>query len=207
MSADFPAGARVPGFPDATYTNISDPATRQEFENLYTQLRGWMAADHNADGTHSNVRANSLSTTWGVREMGRIHTLGDPEDIPWDPAIYAASGTTTWQPTLAQQVTLKAALIGNLMSVTGLISLTNVGVAAGNSLNVLLPWNYVGAGNGIGTLYYIDAGGAAAMGYCRTRDLGQYVELYKIAGTWTVTAANDTTVFFSGLFPVQLNQT
>lgn len=202
---EFLRGGTVPGFPSTTLANVSDPGIRQEFLELAAQTQGWMQADHNADGTHRRSRHQSVTTAEGIQEFGRSQTMGVAEPIIWSPSFFSGNGAMTW-PVLANEMTnVRAARIGNLLWMGGRFLQTNVGGVANSALRFTIPYNQVPLGRAVGTLLYVDAGGANTLGYALV-DTGQaYVEFYKAAGLWTLTAANNTTLVFNILFPVQDN--
>lgn len=204
----------VIGFPADTYIDQCPESVQLELKQFYSLLQGWLSVDHKPDGTHKNVRADSVASTAGFTEFGRDDVLGVAVDIYWTPSNYSASGAMTWAPTTAQQASLQACRIGNLMYLTGEVDSTNVGGVADVSLYVKIPFviqndgvasDFVVAAPASGTLVYSDAGGAVSSGWCRAQAGSKYIELRKFVGNWTITAANDTTVLFSIVCPIKQN--
>lgn len=202
---EFLRGGTVPGFPSPGLSNVRDPGIRQEFIELAAQTQGWMQADHNADGTHGRSRHQSVTTAEGIQEFGRSETLGVAETIIWSPTFFSGNGAMTWPVLAAEMNNVRAARIGNLLWMGGRFFNTNVGGVANTALRFQIPYNQVPLGRGVGYLLYSDAGGAVTVGYALVDTGVTYVEFYKAAGVWTITAANNTTLVFNILFPVEDN--
>lgn len=202
----YPSGGIVPGFPSPGLSNVRDHGTRQEFLELAAQTEGWMQADHNADGTHGRSRHQSVTTAEGIQEFGRSETMGVAEPIIWSPSFFSGNGAMTW-PVLANEMSnVRAARIGNLLWMGGRFLFTNVGGVADSALRFTIPYNQVPLGRAVGTLLYVDAGGPTALGFTLADAGNTYVEFFRTGGAlWTITAANDTTLVFNILFPVQDN--
>lgn len=208
-----PNGA--PGFPGESYLDQCSPEVQRELRQFYSLLEGWLSINHNADGTHSGIRAGAVKSEIGYKEFGRDDFLGVSEAIQWTPSNFSASGAMTWAPTSGQQTYLRAARIGNLMSYSGQIVNSNVGGVASFQLLVKIPFvvqndgvssDFVGVEQVLGTVLYIDAGGARSVGVCLSVVDGKYISIQKADGTnWTITAGNNTTVIFSIFCPIKQN--
>lgn len=61
-------------------------SVRQEFEQLVNALRGYVIVEHNDDGTHSDVTADSVASANGYHEHNRLVGMGE-----WVPLNVAAS--------------------------------------------------------------------------------------------------------------------
>lgn len=69
---NFPQNTVAAGFAGPTYLASLDGDVQSEFQAAYGQLEGWMSADHNADGTHRNIRSVSIQS-----EKGLLSGLGN----------------------------------------------------------------------------------------------------------------------------------
>lgn len=73
-------------FPNGSYINqIGDSAARAELEQFYSLLQGWLAAEHDEDGRHTDITADS------------IHVAGDVDltgDLLTDDEVHAFEGST-----------------------------------------------------------------------------------------------------------------
>lgn len=202
--AQFPNGATAKkGFPNLTNPESLPPEVRSELEYLVAITQGYLQSDHAPDGTHGRVRAISVTTAEGTQEFGRRQTMAVAEVVPWSPTDYTADAAI-WTVASASLDNLRCSVLGNMMFFQGKIDNTNV--SAGTMfLRVKIPFNMAALGQGFGQLYYQDAGGALAVGYAFVSKLDTFVSFSKLAGNWTATAANDTTVRFSIMFTVQPN--
>src|SRR4051812_21231109 len=63
---NFPQNTTASGFAGPTYLASLEGDVQSEFQAAYGQLEGWMSTDHNADGTHKNVRALSIQSENGL---------------------------------------------------------------------------------------------------------------------------------------------
>lgn len=70
-----------------------------EFENLTASLKANILAEHNEDGTHGDVVADSL-TLGGA-------SMGEWINIPYDSARYVSGGSGTWTVDEADQLILR----------------------------------------------------------------------------------------------------
>lgn len=63
-------------YPSGTYLDqITDHATRAEFDQLYALLQGYLDIQHKADGSHGDVTALSVSTTGSVTTDSDGHPI------------------------------------------------------------------------------------------------------------------------------------
>lgn len=186
------------GWPSVTYAGALEKFTRKELETFVSLLQGYLEANHNADGTHADIKATSCASDEGYTEFGRATPLGFGEDVRYDPSLYGASGAMTWAPTSAQQINLRYARVGSLLFYSGFIDSTNVGGAASTQLRVYLPLGLTCKYRQTGINVHNDAGGAGTVGSCTGQAGVKYLALVKSpVANWTITAANNTTVQFT----------
>ncbi len=199
------------GFPAETSLETVPPEVRAEFRALYPLLQGWMQTDHNADGTHNRVRAVSITSAEGFQSFGRGVPDGVAVDIEWNPANFTINAAGSWDVRSADQLSLKAAMWGNLLFFSGDIISSNVTAPVGNELRIALPWNLAGVCHVPGSMFYEDAGGAHSVG--EVFSLGPQAGIpvsYLVLRTspianWTATAGHDTAIQFSIVCPAISN--
>jgi hypothetical protein len=186
------------GWPSLTFAGALEKFTRKELETFVSLLQGYLETNHNADGSHSDIKATSCASDEGYMEFGRDTPLGFGVSLRYDPSIYGASGAMTWTPTSTQQRTLRYARVGSLLFYSGQIQDTNVGGVAGANLRVYLPLGLKSTDRQVGSMVYNDAGGAANPGIVLAPKDERYLAMVLPGGAnWTITAANNTTVQFT----------
>lgn len=103
MSANFPnfpENTVAAGFPGPTYLASLEGDVQSEFQAAYGQVEGWMATDHNADGTHKNVRALTIESEMGILSgSGTLH--GDMPQTFASGCVISLINATGAQETLA----------------------------------------------------------------------------------------------------------
>lgn len=99
------------------------PTTLSELDNLTTSLTAYLDAQHNQDGTHGDVTADTLELQ-GAQ-------VGVWFDLPYSAARFQASvGGSVWTVTAANQVYLKAMRIGQLAHVMFQLNASTITVGA-----------------------------------------------------------------------------
>jgi len=191
------------GFPDLTYSGLVSATTRQELEALVSLIQGYLGENHKSDGTHSDIVAETCASAGGYHEYGRLQPLGSGETIRFDPTMYTAVAPTTWDMTSTNQSTFLAARVGNMLWVCASFVNFNVSVAGSTALYLLLPYGLMASANTSTTMIYSDAGAPAAVGVVECTTDSDKLTLTNFIGGWTVTAANNSTITFSGWFPVK----
>jgi hypothetical protein len=119
-------------------TGIPDPNTRHVNSLFDANLQGYLSAEHNADGTHSDIEADSLS-------LGSAEPLGDKKevgrfiDIAWSSGLYSGIGGMGWTVTAAQQVTYCYELVNHKMTVIFRLQNSTIGAGGFGILLLALP--------------------------------------------------------------------
>ena len=102
-----------------------------ELESLVASLRGFLGSEHNDDGTHGDVTAESV-TLQGA-------TVGTLDSIAHDSARYFAEGSAVWTVGAADQIYFRSSRIGQLVFVQFSLETTAITVDTSGSLFIRLP--------------------------------------------------------------------
>lgn len=102
-----------------------------ELESLVATLRGFLGLEHNDDGTHGDVTADSL-TLQGA-------TVGTFDAIAHDSTRFFAEGSAVWTVAAGDQVFFRASRIGQLVFVQFSFESTAITVDTSGSLFIRLP--------------------------------------------------------------------
>lgn len=144
----------------------------------------------------------SVSATLGFFERGRSTALGE-----WILVTYAAGNFTAsvgaWTVDSGDQAVYKYTLIGKTMILQWSIDSTDV--SAGSVLRLAIPGGFTAVHTHNGLHEARDNGGTAVIATCRTVAGLAYIELYPTAGTagtWAITAADNTNTIGSICFEV-----
>jgi hypothetical protein len=114
----------MPSFPAETYLSIlrnsaDGHQVAGEFDHLYAQLQGYLEVDHNPDGTHKDIRADSVT-------IGTAATaLGDPVDVPYAAGNFTG-GAGTWTVGSADQMVYRYTRTGSHVRVNLALRATTV---------------------------------------------------------------------------------
>lgn len=106
-------------------------AIRDEFESLAAALIGWTGAEHNNDGTHSDITADTISIHDAV--------IGEPVNLPYSSARFFTSSSGVWTVAEADVVYLRATRIGQLVFVQFNLTTTGLATDTADSLYIRLP--------------------------------------------------------------------
>ncbi len=139
----------------------------------------------------------------GYFERQRSVALGE-----WTAVAHAAGNFTasagSWTVDSGDQSLYRYTLVGKTMTLAWAI--INTDVSAASVLHLAIPDGFTAAATIDGTYLARDAGGAAVFATCRTVSGQGYIELFPTpgtGGTWTITAADNTTVVGHHTFEVQ----
>ena len=163
-----------------------------------------------ADGSiFPRLAANeTIAGTWdftpGLKERGRSAAVGEWTAVAYNAANFTTSGGGAWTVDLADQRTFSYALVGKTMLLAITLADTDVGAAPGISLQIALPGGFTCQNQVLAPLLLSDAGGANVWGYVFIAAGGVVALCRKIDNSnWTVTAADNTSVFLNIAFEVQ----
>lgn len=74
-------------YPSLTFPNLLDNATKSELELFISLLQGYLSAQHDDDGAHTDITADSLVVEDGFSEHGRTFRSGEwVQMYPIDPS-------------------------------------------------------------------------------------------------------------------------
>jgi hypothetical protein len=123
-------------FPNAselsTDWTVARDQLKQDLSRLQSTINNAWEIEHNADGSHGDVTADSLTLN-GLK-------VGELQNLPYDSARYVSGGSGTWTVAEANQVRLAWAQIGRLAFVTLVLDQTIVSVdTPTNGLLIKLP--------------------------------------------------------------------
>jgi len=93
-------------------------------------LRAWLDKEHNTDGTHADVTAESLTLQGAL--------VGAREILPFDTARFS-SGAGTWTITAAQTIVFEVSRVGRLACVSFVCDGSTLTVATTTQFNIALP--------------------------------------------------------------------
>lgn len=82
-------------------------STFDEVGNYLSKQRGMFALEHNEDGTHNAITANSIELQGGA--------VGEVVDLAHDAARYSVSGGTSWTVAAEDQVYLRYSRLGQVV--------------------------------------------------------------------------------------------
>jgi hypothetical protein len=189
-------------------------AIRDEFEQLVASLNGWSRTEHNGDGSHSDISADSV-TLQGA-------PVGTLIDLPYDATRFFAEPSAVWTVQAGDLDYLKATRIGQIVTVWFRVQNTAITVDAAQDLQIRLPELHaipvVGvAGSltqvwGCGMVRWIDGGNLTnGIAFVDAQAGGQetYLSLARIdpttgeSTTWPTTS--DLDLYGSICFPVEPN--
>jgi hypothetical protein len=102
-----------------------------ELDQLVGAIKGWWSPEHNDDGSHGDVNADSLTL-----QDGRV---GELTDIAFDASRFFAEGASVWTVQSADQSYLRYSRIGQLAFVQFNLQGTGITVDTSGSLFVRLP--------------------------------------------------------------------
>lgn len=78
-------------YPDLTFRDVIDVATRQELEQFVALLNGYLAVQHKDDGSHDELTADSATIAGTIDATGAISSDGNiTADADGDPVITGA---------------------------------------------------------------------------------------------------------------------
>jgi hypothetical protein len=159
----------------------------EELEKAYAAISSTWNVEHNDDGSHADVRADSYT------ERGRAFPLGFWIDPPFVAADFIAdSGTWT---VAAADTDIRYSVIGDMLFIAFDMRFTNVS-ATPNLLMMKLPGNLKAEAITISNVAMANDAGAAVREAIRCFPSAddRYLAFQKFSGNWTTTAANDTRI-------------
>jgi hypothetical protein len=106
-------------------------AFRDEIEQLVAALSAWAGVEHNEDGTHGDVTADTISIHDAI--------LGEPVNLPYSSARFFTSSSAVWTVDEADVVYLRATRLGQLVLVQFNLTTTGLTVDTSDSLFIRLP--------------------------------------------------------------------
>lgn len=189
-------------------------AILREFESLVSSLVSWTTTEHNGDGTHTAITAESLSLQGAL--------VGELTDLPFSATRYTASGGGAWVVAAVDQLYLRASRLGQLALVQFNLETTDTTGAAASDLVIRLPElaplagrnaasGTFGASHVCGVFTWIDTqNGTRDMGYVQAVTVASGVSsapqlrLVKRDGA-TFANSNNLAVEGSALFPLNRN--
>ncbi len=115
---------------DLKYRDVLPMMVGDEFDSFGAQLRGFSRQEHNTDGSHANITAETLS----LQGAG----VGEVVDLAYDSARYIQSGGTSWTVSSGDQVYLRSSRIGQLIFIQFYVQ-TTVIVGTPSYLIIRLP--------------------------------------------------------------------
>jgi hypothetical protein len=132
------------------------PTLRNELERVCAQLTEWQKANHNDDGTHSNIVA-----TGTITERGRTAAMGVWTDVPYSAANFTGFGAMTWTVDAADQITYRYMFVGDTMFVDVYLDATSVGGVVSTPLMIAIPGGFVAAKSVASGTFVVDNGATA----------------------------------------------
>jgi hypothetical protein len=173
---------------------------------LDADFTGYLSQEHNPDGTHANITADSVSV---VSATGSMTTIGTFVDVPYAPSIYTGSGAMTWTVTLASQLTLCYELVGQKITVIFAIQNTDVGGTPSLGLEIALPLGLLPSRESLNACWAIDHGSGFTAARVSVVPSGNLSPVLLIAradnASWAATSGSaDTSVFGQITYPVRL---
>lgn len=102
-----------------------------ELETMSTSISAFLTNEHNEDGSHGDVTADSLSLQGA--------TVGTIDTLAYDSARFLAEGSAVWTVDAGDLVYLRASRIGQLVFVQFALQTTVITVDTSESLFIRLP--------------------------------------------------------------------
>lgn len=131
-------------------------AIRDQFEQLVAWLNGWTRIEHNEDGTHSDVTAESLTL-----QGGRV---GEVTSLPYDSARFDTGDSAVWTVASSSFDYLLYSRVGQIVTLWFSLSDTEITSSSAGQLLIKIPELYrLKFANGKPV-------GMATMGHCEWRD-------------------------------------
>jgi hypothetical protein len=186
------------------------PAVLQELDALVAKLNVWLAQEHNDQGGHTRITADSLLVDGRaevetlrvggpVYERGRAAPVGTWTDVPYSPGNFTAPGGS-WGVEATDLNVYRAALVGTTMFFHLTMSGADVTGAPGE-LWVALPPG-IAVGHYVAGLFaFDDAGSGRASGLYYANPNDTMLHLIKYAGAWTATTGG-TSIFLTAVLEV-----
>jgi hypothetical protein len=180
------------------FNNLSSftPTQQQQLEQFVTYLHGFLRIQHTDGGRHGAITVDSVSDADG--------TFGAWTRVAHSAGHFTASAGT-WTVDAADQVEYQYSLVGKTMTLRYDIRNTDVS-NAGVTLKIAIPGGFVGAARAQTMVGYVsDNGGALVAATALIASGASVVELFATlnAGTFALTAADNTLVFGTLIFEVQ----
>jgi hypothetical protein len=107
------------------------PVVLDELENIVSKVKGFFSAEHNDDGTHGDITADSVTLHGGQ--------VGELIDLPFNATRYLTDSSAVWTVSSDDQVYLRYSQIGRMAWVEFWLQTTVTTVDVADSLLIRLP--------------------------------------------------------------------
>lgn len=175
-----------------------------EFDSLTANITGFTRTQHDDNGAHTDITADSVESTAGYFERGRNVALGEWPIIEFIAANYTANGAMTWTVGADDNLSFFSTVIGNTVMWSVAVRHSTVGGTLNSQLIVKIPGRYTSAQDVYGTFSYVDNGGAVTLGRWSITSNTNYIVFEKPAlANWTA-STDQTYIFASGFFALKL---
>lgn len=174
----------------ATYTGSAIRANTTRAANSAFNLLALLANGVNQFVVNG---VGTVTAAGAITERARSAAMGEWTAVAYNAANFTAS-SGNWTVDAGDQLVYKYTLVGKTMTLAW--SIANTDVSAGSILRLAIPGGFTAASNASGVHEARDSGAAAVLATCRAASGQAYIELYPsagTAGTWTITAADNTT--------------
>jgi len=136
-------------FPSVTWGNLLEPGARQEAEQFSALTEGFLSVQHDADGAHTDITADSVTVSGDATIDGDLTVSGDA----------TVSGDVTADDLTADAVTATSATIGGFTLVNDTLSSSLAGLSSFVSGGAT-DWRlWAGAASGAASPFRVDDDG------------------------------------------------
>lgn len=182
---------------------IGGVATAAASVELTSGVNTWATI---TSGSTLRVQTDGLVLSGPVYERGRYGAaaMGEWISVTYNAGNFTNGSGGTWTVDSADQLGLSYTLVGKTMTVSFDLRNTDVSLATGE-LRVAIPAGFVAAAAASNNIVINNAGAGFTAGGGRAFTVagGSYIAMATIPGTWTVTAADNTSAIGSISFAVQ----
>lgn len=144
--------------------------------------------------------SQAISDAWGVEHGSDGTHKFDWIDVQTSASMFGATDGMTWDVTPGLVYVNRYRLVGNTMHLNVEINNADVGVGGGSYLTYTIPGDYRAAAR-MGGSYRATNAGTVQTGWWVVTPNARFVR-FAPEGTWTATAANNTTVIADMAFEV-----
>jgi hypothetical protein len=155
--------------PLAQQPPVDTGALVQELTSLRANNQAFREREHHHDGGHAALTVDSI-TERGGKVLNRWY------EVPFDSAMFTASGAMTWDVSGLTAYSLAFKLFEDEMTVGWYLEPTSVGGVADRFLKILIPEGWRAMLSFAGVHAYTD-GGVSSIGACYVERGGSYIFL------------------------------